>query len=257
MLIDWFTVISQALNFLLLVWLMKHFLYGPILKAIEKREAKIADTIAKAKTENEKANTLRTEFEKKNTDIDKNKDDLLKKGQDEANSEKTKLLEGVKKEADDSRKKWREALETEQKDTNDRIQKLVRDEVFSIAKKALKDLADTELEDCIYKEFIKRLVNIDQKEISAIQGMLQIKHPPLLVESTYELSADQQKHLQKAAVKIFNTDVDLKFENSPSLISGIRLTIGGKRIEWSIANYLETLKNSMHELAKPPVENKS
>ena len=42
MLIDWFTVAAQALNFLILLWLMKRFLYAPILHAIDAREQRIA-----------------------------------------------------------------------------------------------------------------------------------------------------------------------------------------------------------------------
>ena len=38
MLIDWFTVGAQVLNFLILVWLMKRFLYKPVLDAIDARE---------------------------------------------------------------------------------------------------------------------------------------------------------------------------------------------------------------------------
>ena len=34
MLIDWFTVAAQVVNFLILVWLLKRFLYQPILNAI-------------------------------------------------------------------------------------------------------------------------------------------------------------------------------------------------------------------------------
>ncbi len=48
MLIDWFTVGAQALNFLILVWLMKRFLYKPILNAIDAREKKIAAELADA-----------------------------------------------------------------------------------------------------------------------------------------------------------------------------------------------------------------
>ena len=39
--IDWFTVIAQVLNFFILVFLLKRFLYKPILKAIDEREGKI------------------------------------------------------------------------------------------------------------------------------------------------------------------------------------------------------------------------
>ena len=46
MLIDWFTVGAQALNFLVLVWLLKRFLYQPILDAIDAREKRIAKELA-------------------------------------------------------------------------------------------------------------------------------------------------------------------------------------------------------------------
>ena len=48
MLIDWFTVGAQLLNFLILVWLLKRFLYKPILGAIDIRERRIAAELADA-----------------------------------------------------------------------------------------------------------------------------------------------------------------------------------------------------------------
>ncbi len=48
MLIDWFTVVAQALNFLILVWLLKRFLYKPILDALDAREKRIAGKLADA-----------------------------------------------------------------------------------------------------------------------------------------------------------------------------------------------------------------
>ena len=35
--IDWFTVVAQILNFLVLVWILKRVLYGPVLRAIAER----------------------------------------------------------------------------------------------------------------------------------------------------------------------------------------------------------------------------
>ena len=35
MLIDWFTVAAQVVNFLVLMWLLKRFLYKPIVYAID------------------------------------------------------------------------------------------------------------------------------------------------------------------------------------------------------------------------------
>ena len=40
--IDWFTFTAQIINFLVLVWLLSHFLYKPIVNAMNDRQARIA-----------------------------------------------------------------------------------------------------------------------------------------------------------------------------------------------------------------------
>ena len=66
MLIDWFTVGAQVLNFLILVWLMKRFLYKPILHAIDAREKRIATELADADAKKAEARTEREELRHKN-----------------------------------------------------------------------------------------------------------------------------------------------------------------------------------------------
>ena len=46
--IDWFVFFAQIVNFLILVWLLKKFLYSRIIKAIDDREAKITATFEEA-----------------------------------------------------------------------------------------------------------------------------------------------------------------------------------------------------------------
>ena len=46
MTIDWITVAAQIANFLVLVWLLRRFLYRPILDGIDAREAEIAKLVA-------------------------------------------------------------------------------------------------------------------------------------------------------------------------------------------------------------------
>ncbi|MEQ8493043.1 MAG: F0F1 ATP synthase subunit B, partial [Gammaproteobacteria bacterium] len=48
MLIDWFTVAAQAINFLVLVWLLKRYLYRPILAAVDAREARVMARLTEA-----------------------------------------------------------------------------------------------------------------------------------------------------------------------------------------------------------------
>ena len=82
MLIDWFTVGAQALNFLILVWLMKRFLYKPILHAIDAREKRIATELADADAKKAEAQKERDEFQHKNEEFDQQRAALLSKATD-------------------------------------------------------------------------------------------------------------------------------------------------------------------------------
>ena len=93
MLIDWFTVGAQALNFLILVWLMRRFLYKPILHAIDEREKRIAAELSNADAKKAEAEKERDEFQNKNTEFDQQRAALLSKATDEAQAERQRLLD--------------------------------------------------------------------------------------------------------------------------------------------------------------------
>jgi len=84
MLIDWFTVGAQTLNFLILVWLLKHFLYKPILDAIDAREKRIVAELADADARKAEALSEREAFLKKNEQFDHNHAAMMSKVTDEA-----------------------------------------------------------------------------------------------------------------------------------------------------------------------------
>jgi F-type H+-transporting ATPase subunit b len=157
MLIDWFTVGAQVFNFIILVWLMKRFLYKPILHAIDAREKRIADELADADARKTEAGKEREEFERKNEEFDEKRSELLKKVTVEADTEKKRLLGEAREEADAMSSK---RLETWRRDAQNLKQSLTRrtqDEVFSITRKVLTDLADTDLEKRATTVFLQKL----------------------------------------------------------------------------------------------------
>src|SRR5208282_2974056 len=93
MLIDWFTVGAQALNFLILVWLMRRFLYKPVLHAIDEREKRIAAELADAAAKKAEAAKERDEFQHKQAEFDQQRAALLKQATDEAAVERHRLLD--------------------------------------------------------------------------------------------------------------------------------------------------------------------
>jgi F-type H+-transporting ATPase subunit b len=250
MLIDWFTVGAQALNFIILVWLLKRFLYKPILNAVDAREKRIAAELADADAKKAEAQKERDEFQHKNEEFDQQRAALLSKATDEANAERQRLLEDARKAADALSAKRQEALRRDADNLNQAIRRRTQQEVFAIARKALMDLATTSLEERIGEVFTRRLRTMDGKAKEGLAEVLKTASEPALVRTAFDLPAAQRAAIQNALNETFSAEVHVRFETAPDLVSGVELTTNGQKIAWSIADYLASLETGVGELLK-------
>jgi F-type H+-transporting ATPase subunit b len=250
MLIDWFTVGAQALNFLILVWLMKHFLYKPILHAIDEREKRVAAELANADKKKVEAQKESDEFKHKNEEFDQQRAALLSKATDEVKVERQRLLDEARNAADALSAKRQETLRNDAHNLHQAISRRTQKEVFAIARKVLKDLAATSLEERLVEVFIRRLRGMDGKMKAGIVGALKKASDPALVRSAFDLPAEQQAAIQNALNEISSAEIHIRFETVPDLISGIELTTNGQKVAWSIADYLTSLEKGVDELLK-------
>jgi F-type H+-transporting ATPase subunit b len=258
MLFDWFTVSAQVVNFLILVWLMKRFLYKPILHAIDAREKRIATELADADGKRAEAEKEREEFQHKNEEFDQQRAALLSQARDEAQAERQRLLDEARQAADALRAKREDALKREQQSLNDEIARRTREEVFAIARKTLMDLAGTSLEERISEAFTRRLREMDRKAKEGLAEALKTSSDPVLLRSAFELRPEQRAAIQHALNETFSADpstplragIQVRFETAPDMISGIELIANGRKVAWSIAHYLASLEKSVGELLK-------
>jgi F-type H+-transporting ATPase subunit b len=247
MLIDWFTVGAQLLNFLILVWLLKHFLYKPVLKAIEDREKRIAAELADADTRVAAAKRERDDFQAKNTDFDKQRATLLTKAVSDANAENERLIGVARTQANDLRAKQEVALQGERARLSGTISHLAATEVVDIARKTLADLATVSLEERIGEVFTRRLRELDAKSKETLGDALRNSSEHAVVRSRFDLGSIQRAAIQNAINEDFSADVHLRFETSPEGICGIELTVGGQRVAWDIGGYLSSLDRKVGE----------
>jgi F-type H+-transporting ATPase subunit b len=248
MLIDWFTVGAQALNFIVLVWLLKRFLYKPILNAVDAREKLIAAKLADADTKETEANKERDAFQKKNVAFDHQRAELMDQVAEEAKAERRRLLDEARKAADALATKRQETLRSDAESLNQALRRRAQQEVFAIARKALSDLAGASLEDRIVEVFTERLHAMNPKVKAGLADALKTASEPALLRSAFELSAAQHAAIQAALNKTFSAEIRVRFEAAPNLVSGIELTTNGQKIAWNIADYLTSLERGVGEL---------
>ena len=248
MLIDWFTVAAQAINFLILVWLLKRFLYKPILDAIDAREKRIAAELADADLKRAEANRERDEFQKKNETFDQQRESMLSKVTGEATVERQRLLEDARKAAETLRARREATLNRDHVLLNDEVTRRTQEEVFAIARKTLTDLANVSLEEQIADVFIQQLQGLDDEAKTSFAGTPDTQNGPMIVRSAFDLPSAQRTVLRDAINKAFSADIKVAFETVADVISGIELTCGGRKISWSITDYLTSMQQSIGEL---------
>ena len=250
MLIDWFTVFAQALNFLILVWLMKRFLYKPILLAIDAREKRVAAELADADAKKAEAQAERDEFQRKNEEFGRQRTALLSQATVAADEEKQRLMSEARQAADASRDKWAETLRSDACQLSQAIRQRMQQEVFAIARKALADLATVSLEERLSEVFTRRLRELDVQTKETLAEALRTASEPACVRSAFDLPAEQRAAIQNALNETFSADVRVRFETAPDLIGGIELTANGQKVAWSISDYLASLEKDVGELLK-------
>jgi F-type H+-transporting ATPase subunit b len=248
MLIDWFTVCAQAANFLILVWLLKRFLYKPVLAAIAAREKLISDQLQDAAAKKLEAQKERDDFQHKNEEFDQQRVALLSKATDEVKTERQKLLDVARKDSETLRLKLQESVKDERENLNREIMARTQQEVFAITRKALSDLSSTTLEASLGEMFVRRLRALDEQTKEKFVGALKASSEPTHLRSAFDLTADQKAAIQNALNEMVSAEVQIRFEMSADLICGIELLAGGQKISWSIADYLGSLEKSLGEI---------
>lgn len=255
MLIDWFTVGAQALNFIILVWLMKRFLYKPVLDAIAAREKRIADQIAAAQALQAEAEALGKSFRDRSATFDRERAGLLAQATADANAQRERLMVEARDAADSLAARRRDALRSEVERLQETMLTRTRDEVFAIARKTLADLADTNLEARMADVFSRKLRELTDPSGAALGAAL--KAGPVTVRSSIEMPEAQRAAVRDAIAARFPDSVTPRFETAPAGASGIELRAGGHSLAWSIDAYLDSLEAAVSERLAAPVASDS
>jgi F-type H+-transporting ATPase subunit b len=250
MLIDWFTVGAQVLNFLVLVWLMKRFLYKPILSAIDAREKATEATIADSEAKKSAAQKEHDEFDRKNKEFDQNRAALLSKAAADAKAQGQKIADDAKKTAEDLSVKQQKSLQDQAKTLREAISHRAQTEVFAIARKALTDLAGVDLEERMVDSFVRQLQGLDQQAKSQLTKAPDNSKEIALVRSAFELNAGLRTKLENVIKGELSQKFEVRFETKSDLIGGVELILSGQKVAWTFAEYLTSLERGVAEVLK-------
>lgn len=237
--IDWLTVGAQIVNFLVLVALLKRFLYRPVVDAMDRREKRIAQQLREAEQREEQAETRAREFQDKSDDLERRRKELLEQARDEAETDRRERLQEARVEIEQQRERWRAQLEQEWEDVRKSLTRSLAGAVTEAARRALADLADTTLEEAMTRTFGRRLADLSESDRRPIANGT----GPVEIATAFEPDDEIRKVLTEMVRERLGRDV--RFVRADGLVGGIELRTRGWKMSWTVSEYLRDFEDRL------------
>lgn len=246
MLIDWFTVGAQVVNFLILVYLLKRFLYGPLLRAMDRREQEIGDRLREAAEKGAAAEKAAEDYRQKAREVEEALPQRLKVAQEEVEKRRLESLAQAKDEVEELRRAWRASVAREKRNFLDELKRCAGSEVVRIAGRSLAELADTELGERLVGKFCERLDALSGEEKERWAGAA--AQGEVVLRTAFDLDPTLRLRIAAALREFCGRELQIAFKPEPGMPLGVELTAGGVRLSWGMESYLEALEKKVTEL---------
>ena len=251
--IDWFVFAAQIVNFLILVALLKFFLYDRIVKAMDARQAGIASRLDEAERLRDEARARILELEEKNQELRDKTEEILNQANRDADAERGRLMALVGQEAQQSRQRWRESLLRERQVFFEELRMKAGMFIFGTIRRILKDLADEDLEDRMVQVFTGLIKGMDAGQQELLRRSLDSGTPMITLKSAFELKPDQRGRILDAIGPYVSKDVSFRYEVSDSPLTGIELMTHWYKLAWSIGDHLAALEEDFNRALREEI----
>ncbi|MCK9376940.1 MAG: F0F1 ATP synthase subunit B [Syntrophobacterales bacterium] len=247
MLINWFTAAAQIVNFLILVALLKRFLYGPIVAAMAAREGRIAAQLTEAQQKRQEAEQEEASLRQKIREIEDQRQEMLTEAGRQAEAHKQELFSQARQEVEQIRQKWAASLTREKETFLHNLKQRLAQEVLTISRRVLQEMGNLELEQRLHEVFLDRLRLLPPEEQTAIRESVQETGGELLITTAFELPEETRQKIASQVQEQFGQDLTLRFAISGELLAGIELLTSSRKLAWSLGSFLDSLEEDLSQ----------
>lgn len=244
--IDWFTVFAQIVNFLILVFLLKRFLYGPVISAMQKREEKIAERLREAQDREFHAEQERIAYQSKNEELDRRRSVMIGRAREESDRKRKEFIEEARREVETMKARWQEAVMREKESFLRILQKRTAEQVTEILRRAFADLADLDLERHMTAVFVQKLKTLDAGKKQKIRDALLRSGQGIIIAASFDMDGSQRSSVTQAVHDMVSPGTEQQFIVARDILCGIELRMHGYMIGWTVDEYLKMIEENFN-----------
>ena len=153
-------LVGQVVNFLLLMWVLKKFLYSPVLRKLEERAKKTQKAEKTAEALEQKQAKWQEKQEEELRKLKQKTAKILAQAQKQGQKEKQRIVKEAQEEAKTAAQAEYAKLEQKLKDQEKELKKETGELVITTTKKLLKEYLGKNLQVGILKKQLKKLSSV-------------------------------------------------------------------------------------------------
>lgn len=246
--IDWFTFAAQIVNFLILVWLLKRLLYKPIIHMMEEREKRIGTRMEEADERVRVASREQAKYEEELSEFREKRQELFSQASEEAEQTRRELLRKARSDADKAREQWHTTVEREKDAFLQSFRSQASKATFAAATRILRELADSNLEALIVRNFAGKLREGADESWDELADSVATSSEGLRIRTAFELGDDERAELTSLIEDQLGEGVPLAFEIDEQLICGVELSTAGVKMSWNIQSHVDDVQAVLAEI---------
>jgi F-type H+-transporting ATPase subunit b len=237
--LSWSTFALEIVNFLILVWILKRFLYKPVLGVIARRRAGIESVLAQAGEERAAAQALKADYESRLTAWDRERAAAREGLAAELDQRRSQELAALQDELEQQREKARVGEARRRADAQREMAATALALGARFATRLLEQGACPEVESRLVELAIGELRRLPPERLAALRNTRAMAPDEIAVTTAFPLAEDQGRRLEARLREVTGLDLPVRFDLDDSLLAGLRVTAGAWVLGMSLRDELQ------------------
>jgi F-type H+-transporting ATPase subunit b len=221
---DWTTFLLELFNFFILLWILRRFLYRPVLEVIQARQRKIEDQLRGAEQARAEARTTQEACEQRLAAWEKEKAKAHTELEKEIAAERERLLQGLAEEVAEARAKRQAREERERQEWARMAEQQALELGGRFVVRLLERTASPELEARLVSVALADMPALPKAEVDKFRAAL--ADDALEVASAFPLADEQRAALAESLGKLADRPVNPIFKENSALLAGLCIHAG-------------------------------
>lgn len=242
---DWTTFVLEILNFLILIWILKRFLYQPVLQAIARRKTVIEQTLADATKEKTDALALEQQYRTRLDMWEQEKAGLREKMLGELRAERerhfTELQEALGRERERNRVLDERRAQDLERQRGDRA----KAKGAAFVARVLGRVATPGLETRLIDAAIEDLRALSDQQREPIRSAAANPNLAVSITTAFPLQDEQRRRIESALNEVAGKAVAPEYAQDAKLQAGLRVCVGPWILQANLEDELKFFTEAM------------